>query len=80
MSNPKPSANTADAPLGDEVLVPTDKAQQIVRAPIDKPECFVMMPISDHADYEKGHFRRVYEDIFRPACEKAGYTAYGYGF
>jgi hypothetical protein len=38
-------------------------------------ECFVIMPISDHKDYEKGHFKRVYEDVIIPACEKANYKA-----
>jgi hypothetical protein len=38
-------------------------------------ECFVIMPISDHKDYEKGHFKRVYEDVIIPACEKANYIA-----
>lgn len=38
-------------------------------------ECFVIMPISDPKDYEKGHFKRVYEDIIKPACEKANYKA-----
>lgn len=42
---------------------------------IEKPTCFVLMPISDPEGYEKGHFRRVYEDIFVPACEKAGFKA-----
>lgn len=41
----------------------------------DKPECFVIMPISDPEGYEAGHFRRVYEDLFVPACDKAGYAA-----
>lgn len=38
-------------------------------------ECFVIMPISDHDGYEKGHFRRVYEDIIIPACEKSEFKA-----
>jgi hypothetical protein len=38
-------------------------------------ECFVIMPISDQDGYEKGHFRRVYEDIIIPACEKSEYKA-----
>lgn len=38
-------------------------------------ECFIIMPISDHVDYEKGHFKRVYEDIIIPACEKSDYKA-----
>jgi hypothetical protein len=41
----------------------------------ETPECFVMMPISDQEGYPKGHFRRVYEDIFIPACNKAGFRA-----
>lgn len=37
--------------------------------------CFVIMPIADHADYENGHFNRVYEYLIKPACRKAGYEA-----
>lgn len=40
-----------------------------------KPECFVIMPISDPDGYEPEHFRRVYEDLFMPACDEAGYHA-----
>jgi hypothetical protein len=39
------------------------------------PKCFLIMPISDPDGYEKGHFTRVYLDIFKPACEQAGYEA-----
>jgi len=35
--------------------------------------CFVMMPISDSSEYEKGHFSRVYRYLIKPACEKAGF-------
>lgn len=38
-------------------------------------DCFVIMPISDVDGYPIGHFGHVYEDIIRPACEKAGYNA-----
>ncbi|HZS49089.1 MAG TPA: hypothetical protein VFC63_28740 [Blastocatellia bacterium] len=38
-----------------------------------KQECFIIMPISDHDSYTKGHFGHVYEDIFKPACLNAGY-------
>jgi len=31
------------------------------------------MPISDPAGYDVGHFRRVYDHIFKPACERAGF-------
>lgn len=38
--------------------------------------CFVMMPFSDQGDYPKGHFTKVYEQIFMPAIIKAGYKPY----
>lgn len=38
-------------------------------------DCFVIMPIADHDGYDKGHFTKVYEDIFKPACASAGFTA-----
>ncbi|MGL4572013.1 MAG: hypothetical protein ACRCVJ_13215 [Clostridium sp.] len=41
-----------------------------------KEKCFVIMPISDNSDYETGHFQLVYEDVFKPAIEKAGFEAY----
>lgn len=34
---------------------------------------FVIMPISDPKEYEPGHFKCVYEDIFAPAIKDAGY-------
>lgn len=33
------------------------------------------MPISDQPTYEQDHFRRVYEDIFKPAIKDAGFEA-----
>lgn len=39
------------------------------------PICFVLMPISDSEPYEKGHFKSIYENIFKPACRMAGYQA-----
>ncbi|SDQ73756.1 hypothetical protein [Flagellimonas zhangzhouensis] len=33
-----------------------------------KKTCFIIMPISDNANYPKGHFKRVYEHIIKPAC------------
>lgn len=36
--------------------------------------CFAIMPISDPIGYEEGHFKKVYQDIFSPAIEAAGYT------
>lgn len=42
----------------------------------EKEKCFVMMPISDQGDYPEGHFQKVYEQIFQPAIEQAGYQPY----
>lgn len=36
--------------------------------------CFVIMPIADPEGYDKGHFTKVYEDIFKPACTNAGFS------
>ncbi len=44
-------------------------------ASTDRPNCFVIMPISDPDAYVKGHFKRVFEDIITPACEIAGFKA-----
>lgn len=41
-----------------------------------KERCFVIMPISDQGEYSVGHFSKVYDQIFKPAIEKAGYEAY----
>lgn len=41
-----------------------------------KEVCFVIMPISDQGDYPEGHFKKVYEQIFKPAIEAAGYEAF----
>ncbi len=39
----------------------------------ENKDCFVIMPISDCEGYEKGHFNKVYEDIFKVAITNAGY-------
>lgn len=41
-----------------------------------KGKCFVIMPISDPNGYEDGHFKMIYEDVFCPAIEQAGYTPF----
>lgn len=41
-----------------------------------KEKCFVIMPISDHRDYPPGHFTKIYEQIFKPAIEEAGYQPF----
>jgi hypothetical protein len=35
--------------------------------------CFVIMPISDHHEYEADHFRDVYDDLIKPSVIKSGY-------
>ena len=37
-------------------------------------DCFIIMPIADCDGYDKGHFKKVYEDIIKVACEKAEFT------
>lgn len=50
--------------------------QKLLIAPDSKqlPTCFVIMPISDQEGYPTGHFKRVYQEIVRPAIELAGFT------
>lgn len=36
-------------------------------------ECFVIMPIADQDGYEPDHFKLVYEDIIKIACNDAGF-------
>jgi hypothetical protein len=38
-------------------------------------DCFIIMPIADPEGYDKGHFKKVYEDIFKVACENSGFHA-----
>ena len=38
-------------------------------------ECLVMMPFTEPAGYAQGHFKRVYDYLIKPACEKAGFKA-----
>src|SRR5215510_10199244 len=40
-----------------------------------KPVCFVLMPITDPEGYERGHFQHVFDNLFAPACERAGFKA-----
>jgi len=37
--------------------------------------CFAIMPISDPDEYTKGHFKRVYDNIIKESCAKAGFKA-----
>ncbi|OCA99399.1 hypothetical protein [Clostridium beijerinckii] len=52
------------------------KLKEIEDKKKDDLECFVIMPISDQDGYNKGHFKRVYEDIFIPAIQKSGFKPY----
>jgi hypothetical protein len=50
--------------------------QRVAIADDDRPQCFVVMPISDPDEYDVGHFKHVFEDIFVPACAIAGFRAF----
>lgn len=52
----------------------TQDTTEVKEAP-ENNDCFIIMPIADHPDYKQGHFKRVYEDIIKPACQAAGYRA-----
>jgi len=40
-------------------------------------QCFVMMPFTTPENYtDKNHFDKIYEQIFKPAIQKAGYVPY----
>lgn len=53
----------------------TDQVNQNGNQIEGKPSCFIIMPITDPEGYIKGHFKRVFDDIFVPACDKAGFSA-----
>ena len=38
--------------------------------------CFVIMPFTDPDEYEKGHFQKIYDQIFVPAIKLAKYRPY----
>jgi hypothetical protein len=52
------------------VTQPSEPDQNIA---VTQAECFVIMPIADPDGYDKGHFSKVYEDIFKPACERSNF-------
>ncbi|MBE3286624.1 hypothetical protein [Enterobacter cloacae complex sp. P31C] len=39
----------------------------------EKKTCFVIMPFTGTAEYEPGHFDRVYEYLIKPACKMANF-------
>jgi hypothetical protein len=49
-------------------------AKEIKKAETKENDCFIIMPIADPEGYEKGHFKKVYEDILKVACDKAGFV------
>ena len=51
----------------------TDKTSNKETSKEGNKKCFVMMPISDVEEYDKGHFTRVYEHLIKPAVEAAGF-------
>ncbi|MCW2257880.1 hypothetical protein M2263_003971 [Providencia alcalifaciens] len=53
----------------------TGAVELVEQTEANEKTCFIIMPIADHPDYEKGHFKRVYDYLIKPACEAAGYKA-----
>lgn len=58
-----------------EVTATNEKKTKDEKEPEGPRECFIIMPISDPEGYDAGHFKHVYLDLYRPACEMAGYKA-----
>lgn len=52
------------------------KDKKLDKEKTTEKRCFVMMPFSEQGDYPKGHFTKVYEQIFAPAIINAGYKPY----
>ena len=53
----------------------TEKRVETVQDETVIKECFVMMPFGDPTGYQKDHFKRVFDYLIKPACEKAGFKA-----
>ncbi len=51
-----------------------EKSNTKTAGPQEERMCFIIMPISDPDGYVKGHFKHVYQDIIRPACQQAGFS------
>lgn len=49
------------------------KEDALVEHDFKNGDCFIIMPIADCDGYDKGHFSKVYEDIFKPACISANF-------
>lgn len=50
----------------------TDETKEVTEKS-ENNDCFIIMPIADQDGYKEGHFKRVYDDIFAPACRAAGF-------
>lgn len=51
------------------------KSEVAVAKEVDPKDCFVIMPISEVEGYEPNHFRHVYNNIIKVACNESGYRA-----
>ena len=49
--------------------------ENLKKESIESNDCFIIMPIADPEGYDKGHFKKVYEDIFKVACDNSGFHA-----
>jgi len=62
---------------GEKSVTKTELIEEQIEKEVKREKCFVIMPIGElDGIYPKDHFRHVYEDIFKPAIEKAGYEAH----
>lgn len=44
---------------------------------VPKPKCFVIVPMATSiSGYDDGHFKRVLDELIKPACEQAGFAPY----
>ncbi|ALU25249.1 hypothetical protein [Myroides odoratimimus] len=50
----------------------TPKPAEELKETLEEKICFIVMPISDQEGYDEGHFDRVYQELIKPAVEKAG--------
>ncbi|HDL7732307.1 hypothetical protein [Yersinia enterocolitica] len=51
----------------------TNEEKNSEESVVERPTCFVIMPIADSQGYESNHFNRVYKHLIAPACTQAGF-------
>ena len=56
-------------------MINVSKMEKDIKNESITSDCFIIMPISEQDGYEKDHFNKVYDDLFKVACSKSGYKA-----